>query len=81
MLLEIDRVNRDRSNLVQKYSTVDQDVNLMKRQLNTEDNADAMNQQLQMEVNANRENNVNLKRSITDSDMTRTDAIQKLRSL
>ena len=58
---------------------MDQDVNMMKRQLNTEDNADAMNQQLQMDVNSNRENNVNIKRSIADSDMTRTDVIQKLR--
>ena len=40
-----------------------------------------MNQQLQMDVNSNRENNVNIKRSIADSDMTRTDVIQKLRQL
>jgi len=34
-----------------------------------------------MDVNGNRDNNVGIKRAITDSDMTRTDAIKKLRTL
>jgi len=54
---------------------------MMKRQLNTEDNADAINQELQLDVNGNRDNNVGIKRAIDDSDLTRTDAIKKLRTL
>lgn len=34
-----------------------------------------------MDVNGNREGNVRYKRDITDVDMSRTDAIQKLRNL
>ena len=54
---------------------------MMERQLNTEDNADAMNSRLQVDVNANRDNNGDIKRNITDADMSRTEAIQQLRAL
>lgn len=43
VLMELDRVSRDRSNLVQKCSNVEQDVGMLQRQLNSEDDADAMN--------------------------------------
>ena len=36
---------------------------------------------MQMDVNGQRDNNVNVKRAISETDMTRTDAIQKLRQL
>lgn len=42
--MELDRVNRDRSSIVQKCSVVEQDVGMLQRQLNTEDDADTMNQ-------------------------------------
>jgi len=46
VLTELDRVNRDRSNLVQKVSVIDQDVKTMQRQLNNEDGADKINNEL-----------------------------------
>lgn len=46
VLMELDRVNRDRSSIVQKCSVVEQDVGMLQRQLNCEDDADAMNQQI-----------------------------------
>jgi len=46
VLTELDRVNRDRSNLVQKVSVIDQDVKTMQRQLNNEDGADQINNEL-----------------------------------
>ena len=81
MLRELDRVNRDRSSLVQKFSHVDQDVKTMERQLNSEDSADAINNELQHNLNETRHSNHTFKQRITDTDMTRTEAIQKLRIL
>ena len=43
VLQELDRVNRDRSNLVQKASTVESEVTNLQRMLNSEDDADKMN--------------------------------------
>lgn len=81
VLTELDRVNRDRSNLVQKVSVVDQDVKTMQRQLGNEDGADAINNDLQHNLNGQREQNTGIKSCIADTDMTRTEAISKLRLL
>jgi len=75
VLQELDRVNRDRSKLVHKMSLVDQDVSSMQSKLHNEDNADQMNNEMQLDVNGQRDNNVNIKRTIHDTDMTRNDAI------
>ena len=46
VLQELDRINRDRSNLVNQYSIVEQEVNDMQAKLHDEDNADKMNNNL-----------------------------------
>ena len=46
-----------------------------------EDDADKMNNDLQYSVNGQRDNNINMKQAISDTDQTRTDAISKLRVL
>ena len=81
VLAELDRVNRDRSNLVQKVSVIEQDVKMMQRQLNSEDNADQINNDLQLNLNGQRDSNRGLKVRISETDMTRSEAIQKLRML
>lgn len=60
-------------------SMVERDVGSMQDKLNMEDEADMMNNGLQVDVNGQRDNNVGIKQAISDTDMMRTDAIQKLR--
>ena len=49
--------------------------------LNGEDGHDKINNDLQVDVNGTRDTNINFKRQITETDGTRTDAIQRLRAL
>lgn len=53
----------------------------MQGRLNDYDDADKINSGLQMDVNGQRDNNINIKCSITDTDMTRKDCMTKLRGL
>lgn len=43
----------------------------MQQKLREEDNADKLNNGVQYDVNGQRDNNVNVKRSIADTDYTR----------
>lgn len=81
VLTELDRINRERSKLVQKISIVETDVSSMQHKLNSEDQADKMNNDLQLSVNGERDGNVDVKQKIAETDYARTDAIQKLRQL
>lgn len=81
VLKELDRVNRDRGASIQKLNVMEKEIGQMQARLNNEDDADKMNGDLQMDVNGQRDTNTNIKRSIHDTDMARTEAIQKLRVL
>ena len=69
VLQELDRVSRDRSNLVQKLSNTDQEVNALQSRLNAEDEADRRNNEFQLDLNGHRDQNVNVKRSIAETDV------------
>ena len=77
----MDRVNRDRSSLVQKSSILEQDINNLQVKLNAEDSHDKINNDLQVDVNGTRDTNIGFKRQINETDITRNDAIQRLRGL
>lgn len=81
MLQELDRVNRDRSNLAQKFKIGEKDVLQMKRMLHEEDLDDKVNRDLQMELNGMRDKNKEAKLRIADIDQRRSDAITHLRVL
>ena len=68
MLQELDRVNRDRSNLSQKFNIAAKDVLQMKRMLNEEDLDDKINRDLQMDLNTLRDKNKEAKLRIADID-------------
>ena len=50
VLQELDRVNRDRGNLIQKYNMGEKDVANMQRQIDDEDVTDKQNNNLQVDV-------------------------------
>jgi hypothetical protein len=75
VLQELDRVNRDRSNLSQKLGIGQKDVDQMKRMLQEEDLDDKINRDLQMDLNATRDANKDTKVRIADVDHQRADAI------
>ena len=81
VLQELDRVNRDRGNLIQQYNMTEKDVQNMQRLIDSEDATDKMNNNLQVDVMGHRDNNENFKHRITETDQTRTDAIGRLRVL
>lgn len=81
VLQELDRVNRDRSNLAQKFKIAEKDVNQMKWMLKEEDLDDKINRDLQMELNAVRDKNKDTKIRISEIDARRSDAIAQLRIL
>lgn len=81
VLQELDRVNRDRSNLAQKFKIAEKDVFQMKRMLQEEDLDDKINRDLQMELNGMRDKNKEAKLRIADIDQRRSDAIGRLRVL
>ncbi len=68
MLQELDRVNRDRSSLSQKFNIAAKDVLQMKRMLNEEDLDDKINRDLQMDLNTLRDKNKEAKLRIADID-------------
>ena len=47
----------------------------MQGRLNDYDDADKINNGLQVDVNGQRDNNINIKCTITDTDMTRKDCM------
>lgn len=49
--------------------------------LNAEDSHDKINNDLQVDVNGTRDTNIGFKRQINETDITRNDAIQRLRGL
>ena len=55
VLQELDRVNRDRSSLVQKLSHVDQEISSLQGRLNAEDEADRRNNDFQLDLNGQRD--------------------------
>jgi len=61
-------VNRDRSNLAQKFKITEKDVFQMKRMLQEEDLDDKINRDLQMELNGMRDKNKDAKLRIADID-------------
>ena len=73
-------MNRDRSSLVQKSNILEQDINNLQVKLNAEDSHDKINNDLQMDVNGTRDTNIGFKRQINETDITRNDAIQRLRA-
>jgi hypothetical protein len=68
VLQELDRVNRDRSSLSQKFNIAAKDVLQMKRMLNEEDLDDKINRDLQMDLNTLRDKNKEAKLRIADID-------------
>lgn len=81
VLQELDRVNRDRGNLIQKYNMCEKEVANMQRQIDGEDMTDKMNGELQVDVISNRDKNKDYKMRIGETDTVRTDAIARLRVL
>ena len=73
-------MNRDRSSLVQKSNILEQDINNLQVKLNAEDSHDKINNDLQVDVNGTRDTNIGFKRQINETDITRNDAIQRLRA-
>ena len=73
-------MNRDRSSLVQKSNILEQDINNLQVKLNAEDSHDKINNDLQVDVNGTRDTNIGFKRQINETDITRSDAIQRLRA-
>lgn len=61
-------MNRDRSNLAQKFKITEKDVFQMKRMLQEEDLDDKINRDLQMELNGMRDKNKDAKLRIADID-------------
>ena len=75
MLQELDRVNRDRSNLAQKFNIAEKDMIEMRRMLREEDMDDKVNRDLQMELNTQKDKNKETKLRLADLDRRRADAI------
>ena len=74
-------MNREKGNLGQKLAVQQRDVDQMQRLLSGEDDTDKINNELQIDVIGTRDNNVNVKRQITDSDAARANAIDRLRDM
>ena len=53
----------------------------MQCMLNSDHNKDKVNAGIQMDVNGTRDTNVDMKKRITETDETRSNAIQRLRVL
>jgi hypothetical protein len=81
VLQELDRVNRDRSNLSQKFKMAEQDVTQLRRMLTEEDVDDRVNRDLQLELNSFKEKNRDAKIRLADIERRRADAINDLRVL
>ena len=58
---------------------MDQEISSLQGHLNAEDEADRRNNDFQLDLNGQRDNNVNVKRNIAETDVHRTDAIANLR--
>ena len=67
--------------MVQKSNILEQDLSSLQVKLNAEDSHDKINNDLQVDVNGTRDNNIGFKRQINETDITRNDAISRLRGL
>ena len=75
VLQELDRVNRDKSNLQQKFTIQDKEIGQMRRLIESDSDKDKVNAEIQMDVNGLRDGNVGIKHRITETDGSRADAI------